>query len=78
MWPFYYLVGVEFSGATAVVAVVTNGVSVVYLCAAVRTFYGYTLKQALLRGPLLYLGYMIVYMLSYQVAMILALRSALG
>lgn len=75
MWPFYYLVGVDLSGAGILVSVTTNAISLVYLFAAVRTFYGDSLKQALVRAPLLYVGYFIVTSLTYQAAMFLALRS---
>jgi hypothetical protein len=78
MWPFYYWAGINLSGEAVGVAVVTTAISVVYLCAAIRTFYEDSLKQALIRGPLLYLGYLIVYALTYQVAMIFALGSGLA
>jgi hypothetical protein len=77
MWPFYYLVGIGLSGAAILVAVTTNAVSLIYLCAAVRGFYGDSFKQALVRGPLLYLGYLVIYVATYQIAMTLALRSML-
>jgi hypothetical protein len=76
-WPLYYLVGLGLSGAGAVVAVMGNAVSIAYLWVAVRAFYGDSVKQALIRGPLLYLAYFIVYVLTYQAAMMLALRSSL-
>lgn len=78
MWPFYYLSGLDLFGGAAIVAVITNAVSLVYLCAAVRNFYGDGFKQMVARGVLLYVGYLIVYTSSYSVAMTLALSSTIG
>ena len=77
MWPFYYLVGIDLSGAVVAVSIVTNLISVLYVTVAVRTFYGDSLKQALVRGPLLYLGYFMVFAMIYQAGMLLALRATL-
>ena len=77
MWPFYYLAGTELSGAAIAVSLATNAISLFYLFAAIRTFYGDILRKALIRAPLLYVGYFIVYALTYQAAMLLALHSTL-
>jgi hypothetical protein len=78
MWPFYYYAGTDLTAATVLVSVTTNAISLLYLFAAVRTFYGDSMQKALIRAPLLYVGYFIVYSLTYQASMLLALRSTLG
>ena len=78
MWPLYYVAGIDLSGATAALSVTVNAVSLLYLFVAVRTFYADTLRQALLRAPLIYLGYFFIFTSTYTIAMTLALHSALG
>ena len=78
MWPLYYFSGIHFSGKTAFTALVSNSAALIYLFVAIRTFYGDSLKQALVRAPLLYLGYFIVFALTFQAALALALHSILS
>jgi hypothetical protein len=78
MWPLYYFSGIHLSGKTAFTGLVSNSAALIYMFAAIRTFYGDSLKQALVRAPLLYLGYFIVFGLTFQAALALALRSILS
>lgn len=77
-WPLYYFAGTDLSGAAILLSVTVNGISLAYLFAAIRTFYGDTISQALPRALLIYVGYFLIYTSTYTAAMGLALRSAIG
>jgi hypothetical protein len=76
VWPLYYFVGTDLSAAGAVVTVVLTLVAIAYLFLASRSFYGDSGRRALVRAPLLYVGYFACYIVVYQAAMVLALWSS--
>lgn len=76
MWPLYYIYGTDLTATGAFLSVTNTLIPVAYLFVAVRAFYGDTLKKALVRAPLLYVGYFVCYTLVYQAAMMLALRAS--
>jgi hypothetical protein len=75
MWPIYFFAGTEITKAGAAVAIVKGLIDIGWLTLATRTFYGYSLRKAVVLGLLSFLGYYVAFGITYQLAMTLALRS---
>ena len=77
MWPFYYLFGVNFSAPILAVVFAKYGIDTLYLFLALRSFYAEPVKRTLLRAPLTFGGYFLIYGLTHAAAMLWALEAVL-
>ena len=69
MWPVYYVVGIRPTMLNMLFAAAKFILDIVYLFFAVRAFYREPPLKALLRAPLLFAGYFVIYVLGYMVSL---------
>ena len=78
MWPLYYAVGINFSTQALTLAVAKYLIDMTYLFLALRRFYGGAARTILVRVPLVFAGYVLIYGATHAVAMIFATEAVLG
>lgn len=77
MWPLYYVVGINLSTQALTVAAVKYVIDMTYLFLALRRYYGGAARTILIRVPLVFVGYMLIYGGTNAVAMLFAIESVL-
>ena len=77
MFPVYYLIGLHPSRLNFAVAVLKFLLDVFYLFVALRAVYRDSPGAALLRAPVVFAGYFVIYLLTYSLTMIAAFASVL-
>ncbi len=77
MWPIYYSFGLDPTPLMVLVTLAKIAVDTTYLFLGFRFFYSHSLKKALLRAPLVFIGYILVYSATQHAAMQLAINSLL-
>lgn len=77
MWPLYYVVGINLSTQALTVAAVKYLIDMTYLFLALRRFYGGSPRTILIRVPLVFVGYMLIYGGTNAVAMLVAIEEVL-
>jgi hypothetical protein len=76
MWPIYFVLGIKPTVWNMLVVLVKFLIDIFYLFVAARVFYKESVGKALLRAPVIFVGYFVIYVILHNVAMIAALRSA--
>ena len=76
MWPIYFVMGIKPTFWNLVVVLLKFLLDIVYLFVAARVFYKESVGKALLRAPVIFVGYFTIYVILHNVAMLGALRSA--
>ncbi|HYG47204.1 MAG TPA: DUF3667 domain-containing protein [Allosphingosinicella sp.] len=76
MWPIYFAVGISLGAAGIAITVAKFILDTAYVVLATRTFYRCGTGKAVLLGLIAYIGYYVVFILLYQLALFLALLSA--
>jgi len=69
MWPIYFALGIVPSGLNMLVAVGKFLLDVAYLFVAVRVFYRDTVGWALLKAPVIFAGYFVIYVMAFLAAL---------
>jgi hypothetical protein len=77
MFPVYYLIGMNLSWLNFAVAGLKFLVDVFYLFVALRAVYRDSPGAALLRAPVVFAGYFVIYLLTFSLTMLAAFRSVL-
>ncbi len=75
MWPLYFVLGIQPTLYNMLVVLVKFLVDIFYLFVAARVFYKETFGKALLRAPVIFVGYFVIYVVLQNLAMLMALRS---
>jgi hypothetical protein len=75
MWPLYLVLGIQPTLYNLLVVLVKFMVDIFYLFVAARVFYKETFGKALLRAPVIFVGYFVIYVVLQNIAMFMALRS---
>jgi hypothetical protein len=76
MWPIYYVLGLKPTFWNLFVVLLKFLLDIFYLFVAARVFYKESVGKALLRAPVIFVGYFVIYVVLHNVAMMAALRSA--
>ncbi|MCA1633076.1 MAG: DUF3667 domain-containing protein [Acidobacteria bacterium] len=76
MWPVYFVLGINPTLLNMLVALAKFLLDIFYLFVAARVFYRESVGKALLRAPVIFVGYFVIYIIMYNVAMLTALRAA--
>ncbi len=76
MWPLYLVLGIQPTLSNLLVVLVKFLIDIFYLFVASRVFYKETFGKALLRAPVIFVGYFVIYVVLQNIAMLMALRSA--
>ncbi len=76
MWPVYFVLGINPTLLNMLVALAKFLLDIFYLFVAARVFYRESVGRALLRAPVIFVGYFVIYIIMYNVAMLTALRAA--
>ena len=76
MWPIYFVLGIKPTVWNMLVVLVKFLIDILYLFVAARVFYKESVGKALLRAPVIFVGYFVIYVILHNVAMLAALRSA--
>jgi hypothetical protein len=77
MWPLYRILGVNFTSSTIAIVLVKYAIDAAYLFFAIRRFYGGPARKTLMRVPLIFGGYYMIYSSAQAAAMLFALESVL-
>ena len=77
MWPLYRAFGVTFSGPMIYVVAAKYLIDTVYLFLALRTFYAEPFRKTLIRAPLVFGGYFLIYGVTHAAAMVFSVESVL-
>lgn len=77
LWPVYYLIGIAPTRYNVTVAVAKFLLDIFYLFVAVRAVYSGSRAFAVLRAFVLFVGYFLVYIFIYMVALFTAMYAAL-
>ena len=77
LFPVYYLIGLHPSRLNLAVAALKFVVDVFYLFVALRAVYRDSPGAALLRAPVVFAGYFVIYLLTFSLTMLAAFRSVL-
>jgi hypothetical protein len=75
MWPIYFVMGIKPTFWNLLVVLVKFLVDIVYLFVAARVFYKESVARALLRAPVIFVGYFVIYVILHNVAMLMAIRA---
>lgn len=75
MWPVYYVVGIRPTMLNMAIAAGKFVLDIVYLFYAQRAFYRERPLKAMLRAPVLFAGYFIIYVVTYIAALAVTLLS---
>lgn len=78
MWPVYFFMGVAPTVLNMLIAVAKFVLDIVYLFVAQRVVYRESAAKALLRAPVVFVGYFVIYAFAYTVAMLAAFAAAVG
>lgn len=76
MWPIYFVMGIKPTFWSLIIVLLKFLLDIVYLFVAARVFYKESVGKALLRAPVIFVGYFVIYVILHNVAMLGALRSA--
>jgi hypothetical protein len=76
MWPIYFVMGIKPTLISLAVVFLKFLLDIFYLFVATRVFYKESVGKALLRAPVIFAGYFVIYVLLHNVAMLFALRAA--
>ena len=77
MWPIYFVMGIKPTLWNLIVVLLKFLLDIFYLFVAARVFYKESVGKALLRAPVIFVGYFVIYVILHNVAMLGALRSAM-
>jgi hypothetical protein len=77
LWPVYYVIGIKPTLLNTVIALAKVAVDVFYLFVALRVFYRGSPALAAVRALVVFVGYFIIYVGTYVIAMVAALTSVL-
>lgn len=72
IWPIYFFMGITFSPMMIALMVVNMTLMAVYLCVAVRRFYGQSLEKSIAKGLLAWVGTFAVSVVVMQAAAVMA------
>jgi hypothetical protein len=72
IWPLYWLIGLNFGPLMIAVMVVNMTLSAVYICIAIRRYYGQSLEKSIAKGILAWIGVFVVNALVMQIAAVTA------
>jgi Protein of unknown function (DUF3667) len=76
MWPIYFVMGIKPTFWSLVIVLLKFLIDIAYLFVAARVFYKESVGKALLRAPVIFVGYFVIYVILHNVAMLGALRAA--
>jgi hypothetical protein len=76
MWPIYFVMGIRPTALSLLVVLLKFLLDIFYLFVATRVFYKESVGKALLRAPVIFVGYFVIYVILHNVAMLAALRVA--
>ncbi len=77
MWPIYFVMGIKPTLWNLLVVFLKFMLDIFYLFVAARVFYKESVGTALLRAPVIFVGYFVIYVVLHNVAMLGALRSVM-
>jgi hypothetical protein len=74
MWPLYFVLGLKPNVWNILVALLKFMLDIFYLFVAARVFYKESVGTALLRAPVIFVGYFLIYVTLHTASMLVALR----